>query len=138
MGVQHATDGRPIPWVNPTTRPFFDAAREGRLLLPRCPRDGFFFYPRSRCPHCLGDDWRFEEVSGRGTIHSFTVDRIGHAPGLASLAPYAIAIVELEEGPRMTARLVGCDPDHLRVGQPVEASFEPIEDVALVHFRPLS
>jgi uncharacterized OB-fold protein len=136
MGVRHASDGRPLPWPNPTTRPFFDAARERRLVLQRCPRDGFFFYPRSRCPGCLGADWAWEEVSGNGRVHSFTVDRVGHVPALRALAPYAVAIVELDEGPRLTARLVECDPDAVKVGQRVSAVFEDVEDATLVHFRP--
>jgi len=136
MGVQHGTNGRPLPWPNPTTQPFFDAARRGELLLPCCPRDGFFFYPRSRCPHCLGSDWHWEPASGRGRIHSFTIDRIGHLPALAPEAPFAIAIVELQEGPHMTARIVDCDPEALAVDQPVVARFEQVDDTALVHFAP--
>lgn len=136
MGVRHAPDGRPLPWVNPTTRPFFAAARERRLVLQRCPRDGFFFYPRSRCPSCLGGDWSWQEVPPRGRVHSFTVDRVGHVPALRKHAPYAVAIVELEAGPRMTARLVDCDPDAVKVGMPVVAAFEDVEDATLVHFRP--
>ncbi len=136
MGTQMAEDGRPLPWPNPTTQPFFDAARDGRLDLQRCPRDGFFFYPRSRCPECLGADWAWETVSGRGEIAAVTVDRIGHDPALAGDVPYVVAIVTLEEGPRMPARIVECDPDALRVGQEVEACFEEQGGVALVRFRP--
>jgi uncharacterized OB-fold protein len=136
MGVKHASDGRPLPWENPTTRPFFAAAREHRLLLPRCPRDGFFFYPRSRCPACLGADWSWQPVSGRGRVHSFTVDRVGHVPALRALAPYAVAIVELDEGPHMTARLVDCDLDAVKVGMRVSAAYEDVEGATLVHFAP--
>ena len=136
MGTQQGASGRPIPWPNPTTRPFFEAARERRLVLPRCPRDGFFFYPRNRCPRCLGADWEWQDASGRGVIHSFTVDRVGHLPGLEHAVPYAIAIVELAEGPRMTARIVDCDVDALCVGEPVEARYEDVDGVALVHFAP--
>jgi uncharacterized OB-fold protein len=136
MGLKHASDGRPLPWPNPTTRPFFDAAREHRLVLQRCPRDGFFFYPRSRCPGCLGADWTWEEVAGRGRVHSFTVDRVGHVPALRERTPYAIAIVELDAGPRLTARLVDCDPDVVKVGMPVVTAYEDVEGTTLVHFRP--
>ena len=136
MGTQLGASGRAIPWPNPTTRPFFEAAREGRLVLPRCPRDGFFFYPRNRCPRCLGADWEWQDASGRGVIHSFTVDRVGHLPGLEQAVPYAIAIVELAEGPRMTARIVDCDVDALRVGDAVDARYEDVDGVALVHFAP--
>ena len=75
-------------------------------------------------------------MSGRGQVHSFTVDRVGHVPALRALVPYAVAIVELEEGPRMTARLVDCDADAVKVGMPVSVAYEDVEDATLVHFRP--
>jgi uncharacterized OB-fold protein len=136
MGVQHTPEGRPLPLPNPTTRPFFAAAREKRLLLQRCPRDGFFFYPRSRCPACWGADWEWREACGRGVIHSFTVDRVGHLQPLQPLVPYAIAFVELAEGPRMTARIVDCDFDALAVVLPVVARYVEVGVVTLVHFAP--
>ena len=128
--------GRPLPIPNPTTQPFFDAARAHRLELQRCPRDGFFFYPRSRCPRCLGDDWEWESVSGRGEVHAFTIDRVGHDPALSALVPFAIAIVELEEGPRVTANVVGCAVEEVHVGQALEVCFEDVDEHTLVHFRP--
>ena len=129
-------DGRPLPIPNPTTQPYFDAARAHKLVLPYCPRDGFFFYPRARCPACLGDDWEWEEASGRGEVHAFTIDRVGHDPALAPRAPFAIGVIELDEGPRMTANVVGCAPDDVRVGMRVEACFEDVDGHTLVHFRP--
>lgn len=129
-------DGRPIPRRTPTSAPYFDAAREGRLILQRCPRDGFFFYPRSRCPVCLGDDWKWEPVSGRGTVYSFTVDRAGLDPAQRSQLPLVIAAVELEEGPRMTTRIVGCTPEQVSVGLPVEVRFEDLGRETLIHFTP--
>ena len=137
MMMRYASDGRPLPTPTDTSLPFFEGAREGRLVLQSCPRDGYFFYPRSRCPSCLADDWQWETVSGRGSVHAFTVDRIGHDPALASKVPFVIAIIELDEGPRMTANIVDCDVDAVRVGMPVEASFENIDDVTLVRFRPV-
>lgn len=134
--VQPASDGRPLPWPNPTTQPFFDAARAHRLELQRCPRDGFFYYPRSRCPTCLGDDWSWEPVSGRGEVYAFTVDRAGHDPMQASRMPLVIAAVGLAEGPRMTANIVGCDPGDVHVGLAVEASYEDLDEITVVHFRP--
>ena len=141
--VQFATDGRPLPRPTPVTRPFFDAAAEGRLSLQRCPRDGFFYYPRSHCPKCWGTDWSWSLLSGRGTVYSFTVDRVGHDPALAPDVPFAIALVDLEEGPRVVANVVGCDVDDVRVGLPVAAAFESFDakdggDVTLLRFRPRS
>ena len=140
--VQFAGDGRPLPRPTPTTKPFFDAARKGVLALQRCPRDGVFYYPRSHCPSCLGTDWEWQELSGRGEVHTFTVDRVGHDPALASQVPFAIAVVELDEGVRVVANVVGCEVDDVKVGLPVEATFETIatsegaDDVTLLRFQP--
>lgn len=131
-----AENGRPIPRRTPVAAPFFDAAREGRLRLPRCPRDGFFFYPRSRCPVCLGDDWEWADASGRGKVLSHTVDRIGLDPTQRERIPLVIAIIELEEGPRLTSNVIECAPEAVRVGLEVEATFEDLGSETLVHFRP--
>ncbi len=128
--------GRPIPRRTPTSAPYFDAAREGRLRLQSCPRDGFFFYPRSVCPRCLGDDWEWKDTSGRGTVYSYTIDRVGLDPTQRMRVPLVVAIVELEEGPRLTTNIVGCQPDDVAVGQVVEATFEDLGDETLIHFQP--
>lgn len=128
-------DGRPVPRRTPVSAPFFDAARAGRLHLQKCPRDGFFFYPRPRCPECLGDDWSWQDASGRGRVYSFTVDRVGLDPAQRARVPLVVAIVELEEGPRLTTNIVGCAPEDVKVGLPVEATFEDLGPETLVHFR---
>ena len=134
----YAESGRPLPRRTPVSATFFDAAREGRLRLQRCPRDGFFFYPRPRCPDCLGDDWQWEDASGRGRVYSFTVDRMGLDPAQRDRLPLVVAIVELEEGPRLTTNVVGCAPEDVKVGMPVEATFEDLGRETLVLFRPAS
>jgi uncharacterized OB-fold protein len=116
--------------------PYFDAAKEHRLVIPRCPRDGFFFYPRNRCPDCLRDDWEWEEVSGRGRVHTFTVDRIGHDPAQRAHLPLVVAAVDLDEGPRLTTSLVECSPEEVEVGLAVEVCFEDLEGGTLIHFKP--
>jgi len=134
--VRYAQNGRPLPEPTPLAAPFFEALRSGRLLLPRCPRDGFFFYPRNRCPACLRADWSWQPASGRGRVHSFTVDRVGHDPALAPLVPLVIAIVELEEGPRLSANLVDCASEDVSVGMLVQAEFAHYEGSSILQFRP--
>jgi hypothetical protein len=136
MGQPKTAKGRPLPRITPVARPLFDAADEGRFVLPRCPRDGFFYYPRTRCPHCLADDWTWSDASGRGTVHAFTIDRVGHDPGQRERLPLVIAVIELAEGPRMTANVLECDPEEVRVGMPVEVMYERVDDVTLIQFRP--
>ncbi|MBV1696600.1 MAG: Zn-ribbon domain-containing OB-fold protein [Hyphomicrobiales bacterium] len=108
------------PEINPDSAAFWQAAREGRFLLRRCNACGeAHWYPRARCPYCLGEaEWT--EVSGRGTIYTFSVMR--RAP-----VPYAIAYVMLEEGPAMLTNIVDCDLDALAIGQRVRVVFKPSE-----------
>ncbi len=134
----YAENGRPVPRRTPTSAPYLDAAREGRLHLQKCPRDGFFFYPRTRCPECLGDDWSWADTNGRGRVHSYTVDRVGLDPAQRERLPLVVAIVELDEGPRLTTNIVGCAPEDVKVGLPVEATFEDLGPETLVLFQPAS
>jgi len=134
----YAENGRPIPRRTPTSAPYLDAAREGRLHLQKCPRDGFFYYPRTRCPECLGDDWTWADTSGRGRVYSYTVDRVGLDPAQRERLPLVVAIVELDEGPRLTTNIVGCTPEDVKVGLPVEVTFEDLGPETLVLFQPAS
>lgn len=110
----------PAPEIDPVNAPFFAAAREGRLLIGRCRDTGrAFFYPRGVSPFTLSNNVELIEASGRGVIYSVTVMR--------GKPPYALAYVELEEGPRMMTNIVECDLDALCIGQPVTLRFVPSE-----------
>jgi len=75
-------------------------------------------------------------MSGRGVVHAFTVDRVGHDPAQRSRLPLVVAAIELEEGPRMTSNVVECLPEEIRVGMAVEAVFEDLDRETLILFRP--
>jgi uncharacterized OB-fold protein len=132
----YAFDGRPLPRITPVAEPFFAAARRGDLLLQRCPRDGFFFYPRLRCPGCLGDDWTWTGASPWRTVHAFTIDHRGQDPHLRPFAPLLLAVVDLDDGPRMVGQVLGCRPDEIAVGRRVRVEFEVVEDAPLIRFKP--
>ena len=140
--VRLASDGRSIPEPTPVTAPFFEAAADGRFLLQTCPRDGAFFYPRARCPKCWQADWRWTEASGRGKIHAYTIDRIGHDPTQKELAPFVIALIDLEEGPRAVAQIVECEVESPYTGMQVKAVFDLFQPadgsdpVPILRFRP--
>jgi uncharacterized OB-fold protein len=111
----------PAPPVHPETRPYWDAAAEGRLLVRRCAACGqAHHYPRPICPFCGSDRTDWQEAAGTGTIYSFSVMR--RVP-----APYAIAYVTLDEGPTMMTNVVGTDLDTIRIGQRVRVLFTPTE-----------
>lgn len=131
---------KPLPEPGPVTQPFWDAAREHRLRIQRSKKTGrYVYYPRAVSPFGADDSLEWVDASGRGTIWSFTVARRATAPQWEGDVPYVIAIVELAEGPHMTANIVDCDPDSVRVGMPVEATFVDVtEQVTLVQFRPVA
>jgi uncharacterized protein len=111
----------PAPPVSPETRPFWDAAAAGRLLIKTCTACGQpHHYPRSICPFCGSDRTEWREASGQGTIYSYSVMR--RVP-----VPYAIAYVTLPEGVTMMTNIVDCDLDAIRIGQAVRVVFKPTE-----------
>jgi uncharacterized OB-fold protein len=129
----------PIPVPTPESRPFWEAARRHELLLQRCrPCGQWLFYPRAACPHCLSAELEWQRVSGRGTVHTFTVAHRGQK-GFPLGSPYVIAMIELDEGVRLMSNLVGVAPDpaQIRIGMPVEVVFEDVSpEIALPRFRP--
>jgi uncharacterized protein len=118
------------PTPSPETAPFWEAAGKGQLLIRRCNTcHQAHYYPRTYCPHCLSDNTDWQTCEGRGRIHSFSVMR--RVP-----VPYAVAYVELEEGPTMLCNLVKCDFDRLAIGQSVELRFISFEGGQLPAFSP--
>ena len=128
---------KPIPAVTAELAPFFAAAREGKLVVQRCVACGHRrFPPRDICSQCLGRKAEWVASSGRGTIVSFNVMHQVYHPGFASEAPYAVVLIELEEGGRMISNLVDCPRDRVAIGAPVAVTFEALSDeVTLPKFR---
>ncbi len=128
---------KPVPEVTPALAPFFAAARERRLLVQRCGGCGVLrFPPRELCSGCLATDATWVEVSGRGEIYSFNIMHQVYHPGFAADVPYAVVVVKLAEGPKLTSNVIDCPPHELRVGMPVTVVFEEMTpEVTLPKFR---
>ncbi len=127
---------KPLPRPTATSRPFWEAAKRHELMLQRCGAcNAFIYYPRDRCPHCLSDRLEWQRVSGRGMLYSYTIVRRASTRSFAD-QPYVLAIVELEEGPRMTTNLEAT-PDQIKIGMPVTVHFDDVTpEQTLVKFRP--
>ena len=111
----------PAPPMTPEVQPFFDAAKQGKLLVKRCTAcNEFHHYPRAICPFCGSDRTEWKEASGRGVIYSWSVLRRANPP-------YALAYVTLAEGPTMMTNIVDCDLDKIRIGQNVKVVFKPTD-----------
>jgi uncharacterized OB-fold protein len=129
---------RRLPQPTPESLPFWDGLARHELLVQRCGScRRYWFPPANRCQHCWSDRHAWEQVSGRGRLHSFTVFRRAYAAELADQLPYVVGVVELEEGPRLITNVVGIEPDDVRVDLPVEVVFDDLtDDVTLHAFRP--
>lgn len=121
---------RPAPVPDADSAPYWSAALEGKLLVQRCDSCGHFqLYGRAVCAECWGDvSW--VEASGRGRVASWTVIRQNYSRPFRDWIPYVVALVDLEEGPRLMTNIVGCDPEEVQMGMRVVAQFEEVSDVA--------
>ena len=130
-----------LPVADLETAPYWEGTNAGKLLIKRCRScSRAYFYPRNHCPNCWSTDTEWIESSGRGTVYTFTVVYQNDLPPFRDRVPYVVAIVELDEGVRMTSNIEGVDAGQVRCGMPVQVAFreEPRgeDTVALPVFRP--
>lgn len=126
----------PPPVANADSAPYWRAAKEGWLALQKCGDCGHVdFMPRHLCPSCWSDRREHVRASGKGTVHSFSVIRRAPLPAFAAIVPYVVALIDLEEGPRMPANIVGDDALTAEIGAPVELTFEDRGEARLPQFR---
>ena len=120
------------------TAPWWDAARDERLLVRRCRDCGrAHFYPRPFCPHCWSRNIEWEQASGDATLYTYSIVRVNDLPPFPERVPYVAAIVELAEGPRMMTNVVDCDLDDVRIGMALRARFRDTgDDTTIVVFAP--
>jgi len=134
---QDRTSGGTVPVPTPETAPFWAGTLAGELRIQRCNACGrYYFYPRPFCRYCASRDVEWRTVSGRGRLLSYIINH-RPLPPAAPDRPQIIALVELEEGPRLLTNLVGVspDPERLRLDAPVQVEFEPRRDQAIPVFR---
>src|SRR5262245_41481800 len=128
---------RALPEPTPETQPYWDGAKVGELRLQRCDECAHvYFPPRAFCPACASRKVSWFKATGRGTLYSYVIH---HRPVPGFTPPYSIAVVELEEGPRLMTNIVGCPqtPEALQLDMPVEVVFTPVSDsITLPQFRP--
>ncbi len=129
---------KPIPEADELWRPFFDGARNGALMVQRCQACESYLAPgTTRCTECWSESLEWVQASGQGTLFTYSiVHHIGH-PGFRDEVPYVIAVVELEEGPRLNTNILRSDDTELKVGMAVEVVFEALSDeISIPKFRP--
>jgi uncharacterized OB-fold protein len=128
---------RPRPVINEDVAFFWEGVRRGELLIQRCTACGRLRHPpRPMCATCQSVQWDTVKATGRGTIKSFVVVHYPEFPGFT--CPYAVATVDLEEGTRLVAGMVGVEPQAVSIGMQVQVDFVAVdEDLTLPQFRPV-
>jgi uncharacterized protein len=139
MTMPDTSHSKPLSVITEESRPFWEGCRQGKLLLQYCDRcQQYQFYPRLYCMQCEAENPRWVEASGRGVIYSYTIIQQNKSPEFANDTPYNVAIVQLEEGPRMLSNIVDIAPAELRVELPVIVVFDRVTDtISLPRFRPV-
>ena len=129
---------KPLPRPTEDSAPFWAAAVQGELRMQQCARCRHIrFPPALLCARCLSAEAAWIKLSGRGAVYSWIVIHPSQHPAFNAEVPYNVAIIELEEGPRLHTNIIGCPNDRIYIGMPVEVVFEKVsDDTALVKFRP--
>ncbi len=130
---------KPLPRPTEDTAPYWEAAQKGELRMQKCLDCGHVrFPPAILCARCLSERVEWVKLSGRGKVFTWIVIHQSQHPAFNTDTPYNVAIIELDEGPRLHTNIVGCKNDDIHIGMPVEAVFDRVNDeVTLVKFRPV-
>lgn len=128
---------KPLPTIRDENRPFWEGCREHRLRMQRCDDCGHVRFPISHCcPQCLSEAHHWHDLSGRGTVFAYIVYHQVYDKAFAQDVPYNVALVQLEEGPRMYSNVVGTPNDAVKVGDALEVVFDQVTpEVTIPRFR---
>ena len=130
---------KPLPVRTEENARYWDSAQRHALELQRCGGCGRFRYPvADSCPYCLSPEVEWQPVSGKAAVYSFIIVHQRYDPSFADELPYNVAVVELDEGPRLVTNIVGCRNEDIRVGMPLMITYEDVtEEFTLPKFRPV-
>ena len=129
---------RPLPTINRDSDPYWTSAREHALKFQRCSSCGEFrFYPSLACHVCSSLEFEWLPISGKAVVHTFSIVYRGPGSPFADLLPLVVAMVTLDEGPSMMTNIVDCPIEDVKIGMPVELTYEDVDDrITLPVFRP--
>jgi uncharacterized OB-fold protein len=138
--VAQNTREKPLPEITEQTRPFWTAAKNRKLMVQKCDRCGTLnFFPKPWCIECGSRKLEWFEVSGKGTVYSYTVAYkvMMNFPGWKGDLPVVTCIVDLDEGARMYGQVIDCEPEDIRIGMKLSVCFEDISpEAGIPKFRP--
>lgn len=128
---------KPLPTITDENREFWEGCKRGRLRMQKCDECGHIRYPIAHvCPKCLSDKFKWTDLSGRGEVFSYIVFYQLYNKAFEKDIPYNVALVQLEEGPRMYSNVVGVDNDAVKVGDKLQAVFDAVTpEVTIPRFK---
>ena len=131
---------KPLPVINEDTAPYWEYCRKHELRMQKCQQCGYIRFPASIvCPKCHSLEAEWTKLSGKGTVYSFIVYQQVYHPSYKDDIPYAVAIIQLDEGPRMESNITDCKMEDIKIDMPVQVYFDDITDeVTLPKFKPAS
>lgn len=135
-----APGGKPVPIPTRETQPYWNGCKKHELHIQRCAACGHSqFYPRLYCTRCMSDRVEWVKAVGQGKVLSFTIVYRPVTQAFAADVPYVVALITLAEGPQMMSNIVGCAPENVRIGMPVEVTFEDwTEEISVPKFKPVA
>ena len=126
-----------VPDPTPTAQPFWDALAAGRVDLQHCADCGqWVYYPRSRCSQCMSDNLAWETITGDGVLYTFTIARQPTTPAFHEVHNLILAVVQLDEGPKVTTSLENVAEADVRIGMRVKPYFHQAGDLTLLRYQP--
>lgn len=129
---------KPLPVINGDTAPYWAYCHKHQLRMQQCRQCGNIRFPISIvCPKCHSLEFDWTRLSGKGKVYSFCVYRQAYHPAYVDDIPYAVAIIQLEEGPRMESNIIDCKMEDIHIDMPVVVFFDDVTDeIALPKFKP--
>ena len=131
---------KPLPIINEDTIPYWQYCRNHELRMQQCTHCGYIRFPVGIvCPQCGSMDAAWQRLSGHGRVYSYVIYRQAYHPAYKDDIPYTVAVIQLDEGPRMEGNLTGCKGEDIRIDMPVEVYFDDVtDDISLPKFRPVA
>lgn len=125
------------PDPTPTSQPFWDALDDGKVMLQQCDECGaWIYYPRSRCSSCLSPSLTWKEISGEGMLYTYTVARQPTTPAFDEVENLLLAVIELDQGPKVTTSLEGTSAEDLEIGMRLKPVFVSAGDRTILRHQP--
>jgi uncharacterized OB-fold protein len=140
LNIKDEKTGRYLPIQYPEEQPYWEAAKQHRLVLQRCDGCGKVWFPVGpTCPFCQSNKFTWTQMSGRGRVHNYVIYHKPWVPYYKDKVPYALVQVQIEEGPRLTTNLLNVPVDQVKIGMLVQAAWEDLtDDVTLLQFTPVT